>query len=79
MIQIVSQLKSSERIFVASHESPDGDAVGSLLATYLVLTEMGCQVVCFNPSPIPAVYRFMTGVDAITCDPASVAGCDAAK
>lgn len=78
MIQIVSQLKSSERIFVASHESPDGDAVGSLLATYLVLKATGSQVVCYNPSQIPAVYRFLPGVDAITSDPSAVDGCDTA-
>jgi phosphoesterase RecJ-like protein len=79
MFQIVSQLKKSKRIFVASHESPDGDAVGSLLATYLVLAAMGSkQVVCYNPSPIPAVYRFLPAVDAITNDPAAVNGCDTA-
>jgi phosphoesterase RecJ-like protein len=78
MNQIVRQLKRSERIFVASHESPDGDAVGSLLATYLVLKAMGSQVVCYNPSQIPAVYRFLPGVDAITRDPSTVAGCDTA-
>ncbi|MDJ0783677.1 MAG: bifunctional oligoribonuclease/PAP phosphatase NrnA [Desulfosarcinaceae bacterium] len=78
MVQIVHQLKRSRRIFVASHESPDGDAVGSLLATYLVLTEMGCRVVCYNPSPIPAVYRFLPAVEAITRDPAAAEDCDAA-
>jgi phosphoesterase RecJ-like protein len=78
MFQIVKQLKRSERIFVASHESPDGDAIGSLLAAYLVLSSMGCRVVCFNPSPIPAVYRFLPGVDAISRDPAVIAGCDTA-
>lgn len=78
MIQIVRQLKKSERIFVASHESPDGDAVGSLLATCLVLKAMGSQVVCYNPSQIPAVYRFLPGVDAITRDPSTVARCDTA-
>lgn len=78
MNQIVRQLKKSERIFVASHESPDGDAVGSLLATYLVLKATGRQVVCYNPSQIPAVYRFLPGVEAITRDPSTVAGCDTA-
>ena len=78
MFQIVNQLKRSERIFVASHESPDGDAIGSLLGTYLVLRDVGCHVVCYNPSPIPAVYRFLPGVDAITRDPAAAEGCDAA-
>jgi phosphoesterase RecJ-like protein len=78
MFQIVNQLKRSERIFVASHESPDGDAIGSLLGTYLVLRDLGCRVECYNPSPIPAVYRFLPGVDAITRDPAAAEGCDAA-
>lgn len=78
MVQIVNQLKRIDRIFVASHESPDGDAIGSLLATFLILRDMGHQVVCYNPSPIPAVYRFLPGVDAITRDPDMVEGCDGA-
>ena len=78
MIQIVSQLKRSERIFVASHESPDGDAVGSLLATYLVLKATGRRVVCYNPSQIPAVYRFLPEVDAITRNPSDVVEFDTA-
>jgi bifunctional oligoribonuclease and PAP phosphatase NrnA len=78
MFQIVNQLKRSERIIVASHENPDGDAIGSLLGTYLVLRDAGCRVVCYNPSPIPAVYRFLPGVDAITRDPKAADGCDAA-
>lgn len=65
MQKIVSHLKTSKRVLVASHENPDGDAIGSLLAMGLALEKMGKQATLFNPSPIPAVYRFLPSVSKI--------------
>ncbi len=50
---------------LASHTNPDGDAIGSLLATGISLEKLGCQVVLYNESPIPAVYRFLPSVERI--------------
>lgn len=57
--RIVEALKTSQRILVASHHNPDGDALGSLLALGLALEEMSKQVTLYNESPVPAVYRFL--------------------
>ena len=51
---------------VASHENPDGDAIGSLIAMGLTLEAMGRQVTYFNPSNIPTVYRFLPSVRRVS-------------
>ncbi|MBW2131165.1 MAG: DHH family phosphoesterase [Deltaproteobacteria bacterium] len=65
MEQIIHKLKKSKRAFIASHTNPDGDAIGSLVAMGLSLAAMGKDIVLFNESPIPAVYRFLSGVDRV--------------
>lgn len=66
MDRIVQHLKTSRRVLLASHVNPDGDAIGSLIAMGLSLEQLGKQVVLYNESPIPAVYRFLPGVNRIT-------------
>jgi len=65
MQNIIDQLQSNRRFILASHTHPDGDAIGSLLATGLALKAMGKEVQLLNESPIPAVYRFLPSVSAI--------------
>ena len=65
MKQIIQQLNRSKRILVASHVDPDGDAVGSLVAMGLALGYLNKRVTIYNESPIPAVYRFLPGVQQI--------------
>ena len=65
MESIISHLKKSKHILIASHENPDGDAIGSLLATGLALQSIGKKTSLFNESKIPAVYRFIPKVNAI--------------
>ncbi len=68
MEQILQHIKESQRIFIASHAEPDGDCVGSLLALGLALGKSDKTVTLFNSSPIPAVYRFLPGVEKIVRD-----------
>lgn len=63
---ILRALTESRRVLVTSHENPDGDAVGSLLAVGLALEKQHKDVTFFNASPIPAVYRFLPSVGRIT-------------
>ncbi len=65
MEQILKHIKASQRILVASHAEPDGDCLGSLVALGLALSKLEKTITLFNPSPIPAVYRFLPGVDRI--------------
>ena len=45
MQAVVTALREHERFVVTSHEAPDGDALGSLLATGLALQQLGKDVV----------------------------------
>jgi phosphoesterase RecJ-like protein len=65
MNQIIKQLKNSRSILLASHENPDGDAIGSLLALGLALDLLKKKTILYNPSPIPAVYRFLPSVKRV--------------
>ena len=61
MKAVVAAFTENERFVVTSHEAPDGDALGSLLATGLALRELGKDVVMFlgGPAPLPGEYRFL--------------------
>jgi phosphoesterase RecJ-like protein len=65
MKRIIQQLKRSKRVLLASHTNPDGDAIGTLLSMGMAMEKLGCEVVFFNESAIPAVYRFLPAVDRI--------------
>ena len=65
MEQIIKKIKDGEHILIASHAEPDGDALGSLVALGLALSKLDKKVTLYNSSPIPAVYRFLPGVEQI--------------
>ncbi|MCP3951121.1 MAG: bifunctional oligoribonuclease/PAP phosphatase NrnA [Desulfobacterales bacterium] len=66
MQQIVSHLKNSRSLLLATHIHPDGDAIGSLSAMGLALAALGKEITLHCASPIPAVYRFLPATNAIT-------------
>ncbi|MFO7572451.1 MAG: DHH family phosphoesterase [Gaiellaceae bacterium] len=65
MQAVVGALRSRDRFLVTSHEAPDGDALGSLLAMHLALEQLGKDSVMFigGSAPLPAEYRFLELVD----------------
>jgi bifunctional oligoribonuclease and PAP phosphatase NrnA len=65
MQAVVAALRGHERFLVTSHESPDGDALGSLLATHLALRQLGKDsvMVLVGPAPLPGEYRFLDFVE----------------
>ena len=65
MDQIIRHIKDGQHLLIASHAEPDGDAVGCLISLGLALREFGKKATLYNPSPIPAVYRFLPGVEQI--------------
>jgi bifunctional oligoribonuclease and PAP phosphatase NrnA len=58
---VLAALRGHERFLVTSHENPDGDALGSLLAMHLVLQALGkdSAMVMAGAAPLPAEYRFL--------------------
>src|SRR5215471_10634369 len=57
----VEALRSHDRFLVTTHENPDGDALGSLLATTLALRQLGKDVYMYlaGHAPLPGEYAFM--------------------
>jgi phosphoesterase RecJ-like protein len=57
----VDALGANGRFLVTSHENPDGDALGSLLAATLGLRQLGKDVVMYlyGDAPLPSEYAFM--------------------
>src|SRR5436305_11453165 len=58
---IADALRSHDRFVVTTHENPDGDALGSLLAAHLALKQLGKDsvMVLANDAPLPGEYGFM--------------------
>jgi phosphoesterase RecJ-like protein len=58
---VVEALRSHDRFLVTTHENPDGDALGSLLAAKLALDQLGKDVVIalYGDAPLPGEYAFM--------------------
>jgi len=65
MDTVIERMIESQALFLATHVNPDGDAIGSLISLGLGLEKCGKRVYMYNASPIPAVYRFLTGVQMV--------------
>ncbi|MEA3471770.1 MAG: bifunctional oligoribonuclease/PAP phosphatase NrnA [Thermodesulfobacteriota bacterium] len=75
--RIVEIINSGHSFLVASHVRPDGDAIGSILALYHALSDMGKEVVVYNRDKTPEVYRFLPASEAIVHSIDSVDAFDA--
>ncbi len=62
---ILKTIKEGKRFLVASHESPDGDALASTLALTLALRDAGKDVVAYNCDGIPESLDFLPGSDTV--------------
>ena len=61
LARVVDVLRANDRFLVTTHENPDGDALGSLLAVTLALRQLGKDVYMYlaGHAPLPAEYTFM--------------------
>ena len=58
---VADAIRSHDRFLLVTHENPDGDALGSILATKLALDQLGKDSVMYlyGNAPLPAEYSFM--------------------
>ncbi len=68
---VLAEIHEAERFVLVTHENPDGDAIGSLVAMHGVLTALGKDSVMFmspDDMPLPYEYRFfeLDGLAATT-------------
>ncbi len=74
--RVAEQLRTDERFLLTTHENPDGDALGSLLAMHHLLLSMGKDSVMFLAAkefPLPVEYRFLPLEEVFHDPPADVA------
>ncbi len=61
-------IDQSKNILLATHEEPDGDALGSMLALAIALEKAGKNTSAFADSPAPSCFNFLPGYEKITND-----------
>jgi phosphoesterase RecJ-like protein len=61
LAEVADAIRSNDRFLITTHENPDGDALGSLLAMKLALDQLGKDsvMVLFGDAPLPGEYAFM--------------------
>lgn len=52
-------IQRNDKIIITAHETPDGDAIGSEMAMYHVLTALGKEVEVYNADPTSHKYHFI--------------------
>lgn len=63
--EIKSRFQSAGRILITSHIRPDGDAIGSMLALGLALSDAGKQVQTVLQDEVPAGFKHLPGSDQV--------------
>jgi bifunctional oligoribonuclease and PAP phosphatase NrnA len=59
---VAEEIRSGDRFLLTTHENPDGDALGSLLAVHRILETLGKDSLMFLAAkefPLPVEYRFL--------------------
>ena len=67
-------IRKSENILIASHENPDGDALGSTLSLGLGLSKIGKKVVYYNKDGVPEMLEFLPHSEFVESSLDSIAG-----
>ena len=61
---IVEEIQNAKDIIVLTHDIPDGDAIGSSLALYIGLKQLGKKVDLIMPE-YPETYNFLPCIDEV--------------
>jgi phosphoesterase RecJ-like protein len=73
---VLERIRNDASFIVATHENPDGDALGSLIGVHGLLSALGKDSVMFisaNDLPLPREYRCSALEHAIQAAPADIA------
>jgi phosphoesterase RecJ-like protein len=74
--RVADAIRAGDRFLLTTHENPDGDALGSLLATHQILEALGKDSVMFLAAkefPLPVEYRFLPLEEVFHEPPADIA------
>lgn len=71
---VVRLVRAGRRFLVTGHANPDGDALGSMLATLHGLRALGKEVVAYDHDPAPRRFGFLPGAHELVTDAARLGG-----
>ena len=63
--ELLDRLRSAKRIVLTAHRGPDGDAVGSTLAMWNHLKDLGIESTVVLPDAFPEFLNWMHGKSEI--------------
>ena len=73
---LAGEIRATDRFLLTTHEGPDGDALGSMLALHHILKRLGKDSVMFLAAkefPLPVEYRFLALEEVFHEPPADLA------
>jgi phosphoesterase RecJ-like protein len=73
--EVLAELREAQKLIVVTHENPDGDALGSLIAMQEILLGLGKDSLMFideNEFPLPQEYRFFELTRHVSAPPEDV-------
>lgn len=73
--QVLDEIRGAEKFLLGTHENPDGDALGSLVAMHQVLVAAGKDSIMFMDAdefPLPYEYRFFSLDGLVSVPPADI-------
>jgi bifunctional oligoribonuclease and PAP phosphatase NrnA len=72
---VLAELRAADKLIVVTHENPDGDALGSLVAMREILTAVGKDCLIFMAArelPLPQEYRFLALANLVSAPPPDI-------
>lgn len=63
---LLAFLRKEEQFFIATHISPEADALGSSIALAMALESLGKKTIVYDKDPIPEFYKFLPGHERFT-------------
>lgn len=65
MRTVKQAIKKFNKFLITTHINPEGDAIGSQVATACLLKKLGKESAMLNDSPVPNLLQFMKGTEHI--------------
>ncbi|HVM30126.1 MAG TPA: DHH family phosphoesterase [Candidatus Limnocylindrales bacterium] len=66
---VLAAIRGGRRVLTVCHEKPESDALGSALATALIVEQLGGRATPVCSDPVPEMYSFMPHIERFRQDP----------
>ena len=67
---LVERLRGARSVLAVSHENPDADTIGAVIALCVLVEALGGRATALCSDPVPPLYAFLPGVERFGHDPA---------